>query len=86
MTEAEIRKLVCEILSDIAPETDPALLPGDRDIREGLDIDSMDFLNFIIALSKRTGVAIPEEDYPKLFTTDGVVAFLANSARPQAIS
>jgi acyl carrier protein len=59
MTEAEIRKLVYEILSDIAPETDPALLSGERDIREGLDIDSMDFLNFIIALSKRAGVAIP---------------------------
>ena len=58
MTEAEIRQLACEILSDIAPDTDPAMLPGGKDIREGLDIDSMDFLNFIIALSKRAGVAI----------------------------
>ncbi|GLS38848.1 hypothetical protein GCM10010869_44450 [Mesorhizobium tianshanense] len=76
MTEAEIRRLACEILSDIAPDTDPATLAGDKDIREGLDIDSMDFLNFIIGLNKRAGVAIPEEDYPKLFTMDGVVAHL----------
>jgi acyl carrier protein len=76
MTEADIRKLACELLSDIAPDTDPAALPGDRDIREGLDIDSMDFLNFVIALNKRTGAAIPEEDYPKLVTMDGLVAYL----------
>lgn len=77
MTEAEIRTLANDILSDIAPETDPATLAGDSDIRAELDIDSMDFLNFIIALNKRTGVAIPEEDYPKLFTMDGVVAYLS---------
>jgi acyl carrier protein len=43
----------------------------------------MDFLNFIIAMSKRAGVAIPEEDYPKLFTIDGVVAYLTSSVQPQ---
>lgn len=80
MTDAEIRKLACETLSDIAPETDPAGLAGDEDIREALDLDSMDFLNFIIALNKRTGAAIPEEDYPKLFTMDGVVTYLAKWA------
>lgn len=76
MTEAEIRKLACDILSDIAPETDPAALAGDKDIREALDIDSMDFLNFVIALGKRTGLAIPEEDYPRLFTMDFVAAYV----------
>jgi acyl carrier protein len=77
MTEAEIRNLACEILSDIAPDTDPTALSGDEDIREGLDIDSMDFLNFVIALDKRTAVAIPEEDYSRLYTMDSVVAYLA---------
>ena len=77
MTEAEIRELARDILSDIAPETDPKALAGDVDIREELDIDSMDFLNFVIALSKRAGIAIPEEDYPNLFTMDGVVRYIA---------
>lgn len=80
MTEDEIRGLAREILSGIAPETDPAALAGDQDIREELDIDSMDFLNFVTALNERTGVAIPEEDYPRLFTMDGVVAYLAGKA------
>jgi len=80
MTDAEIRKLAAELLSDIAPETDPASLPGDRDIREELDIDSMDFLNFIVALAKQTGLAIPEEDYPQLFTMDGIVSYVGQKS------
>lgn len=81
MTEEDIRKLACDLLSDIAPDTEPSALPGDRDIREGLDIDSMDFLNFVIALTKRTGIAIPEEVYPRLFTMDGIVTYVAEQTR-----
>lgn len=77
MTEAEIRQIAIGILSDIAPDTDPSTLAGGQDIREGLDIDSMDFLNFVVALHQRTGVDIPEADYPKLFTLDGVARYLA---------
>jgi acyl carrier protein len=80
MTDAEIGKLAAELLSDIAPETDPTALPGDRDIREELDIDSMDFLNFIVALAKQTGLTIPEEDYPRLFTMDGIVAYVGQKS------
>jgi acyl carrier protein len=76
MNDAEIRRLACNLLSDIAPDTDPASLAGDVDIREGLDIDSIDFLNFVIALSKSTGRTIPEADYAKLFTMDGIVAYM----------
>lgn len=75
MTKDEIRQIAVEALSGIAPETDPSTLGGGDDIRESLDIDSMDFLNFVIALHQRTGVDIPEEDYPKLFTLDGVVSY-----------
>ena len=47
------------------------------DLREALDIDSMDFLNFITAIHHRLGVEIPELDYPKLVTLDGAVAYVA---------
>lgn len=40
----------------------------------------MDFLNFIIAVNQCTGV---EEDNPKLFTMDGVVAYLSRKKQPQ---
>jgi len=76
MKHAEIRRIVFEELSSIAPEADPSALAGTADFREALDIDSMDFLNFVAALHKRTGIDIPEADYPKLFTLDGATEYL----------
>ena len=77
MTEDEIRDAVLQALSEVAPEADPAELEPDVPLRDQLDIDSMDFLNFVIALDKELGVAVPETDYPKLATLDGCVAYLA---------
>ncbi|HVY98821.1 MAG TPA: phosphopantetheine-binding protein [Dongiaceae bacterium] len=77
MTRDDIRKAVIEKLGDIAPETDPAALKEDADVRDALDIDSMDFLNFVTALHRDLHVDIPEADYPKLLTIGGAVAYLA---------
>ena len=76
VTEQEIRQTVLRALSDIAPEADPASLDEAADLREELDIDSIDFLNFIIALHKALEIDIPEADYPKLGTLAGAVAYL----------
>ena len=76
MTDAEIRKLVQEELNNIAPEIDIASLDPKADLREAMDIDSMDFLNFITAVHHRLGIDIPEIDYPKLVTLDGAVAYI----------
>jgi acyl carrier protein len=77
MSDIDIRKVVQEELSNIAPEVDLAGLDPAADLREALDIDSMDFLNLVTALHQRLGVDIPEIDYPKLITLDGAVAYLA---------
>lgn len=77
MNEAETRAAIFEILAAIAPEADPATISGDDDLREALDLDSMDFMNFVVALHERTGVDIPEADYPKLRTLHGAVAYFA---------
>jgi acyl carrier protein len=77
MTGAEIRKLAVEAISQIAPEADLATVSDDDDMREALDLDSMDFLNFVIALHKGSGIDIPETDYPKLFTMKGVLQYFA---------
>ena len=78
MSDREIRKVVQDELSNIAPEIDLAKVGGNDDLREALDIDSMDFLNFITAIHHRLGVDIPEIDYPKLVTIDGAVSYLAS--------
>ena len=77
MNEDEIRKVVQEELGNIAPEMDIEKLDASADLREALDIDSIDFLNFITALHKRLGIDVPELDYPKLFTLDGAVSYFA---------
>lgn len=76
MTAAELRERVLRVLGTIVPEADFASLRGEVGFREQLDIDSMDFLNFVIALHKDLHVDIPEKDYPKLVTLDGCVAYL----------
>ena len=76
MNEADIRAILQEELGNIAPEMDLRKLDPSADLREALDIDSMDFLNFIIALHRRLGVDIAELDYPKLVTLNGAVTYL----------
>jgi acyl carrier protein len=76
MTQTEAKALIFEILGSIAPEADFATLSGGEDLREALDLDSMDFMNFIVALHEQTGIDIPEADYPKLRTLDNTVAYL----------
>jgi len=73
----DILKLVHEELNNIAPEVDMATVDPKADLREAIDIDSMDFLNFITAVHRRLGVDIPEEDYAKLITIDGATAYIA---------
>jgi acyl carrier protein len=77
MSDIDIRKVVQEELNNIAPEVDMAGVDPAADLREALDIDSMDFLNFITAIHHRLNVDIPEIDYPKLITLDGAVAYIA---------
>jgi acyl carrier protein len=77
MNSSEAKRLVFDVLSGIAPEADLEALPGKARMRDELDLDSMDFLNFITALHEQTGIDIPESDYPKLATLDGAVAYLS---------
>jgi acyl carrier protein len=83
MTREEIRGLIVETLGNIAPEADASTLDPRADIREGLDIDSLDFLNFVIALHEKLRIDIPEVDYPRLFTLDGAIDYLLQKASPR---
>lgn len=80
MTADEIRATVLRLLRNVAPEADPAQLQPNVSLREQLDVDSMDLLNFVIALHKEFCVEIPERDYPKLMTVDGCVKYLEATA------
>jgi len=76
MSDFDIRTVVQEELSNIAPEADLTSVDPEADLREALDIDSMDFLNLVTAIHRRLGIEIPELDYPKLVTLDSMIAYL----------
>ena len=77
MTPPEIRRVVLQVLSDIAPEAANATLDDAESLREQLDLDSMDFLNFVIGLHRALKVDIPETDYAKVQTMQNLTAYLA---------
>lgn len=77
MTNDETKTVVLRVLRGIAPEADPAALDPDADLRDQLDIDSMDFLNFVLGLHEAFGVEIPERDYPQMSSLDACVGYLA---------
>jgi acyl carrier protein len=80
MTPDDIRAAVLRALARIAPEADLEHLQPDVSFREQLDVDSMDFLNFVIALHKDLGVEIPEREYPKLATLRGCIEFVTSAS------
>jgi acyl carrier protein len=79
MDAQEIRKVVLVELKRIAPELED-VAPA-KPLRDQVDLDSMDWLNFLVALNERLKVEIPEADYRKLGTLDQVVAYLSAKAR-----
>lgn len=76
LTTDEIHDLLARLLADIAPEVDLGDATPGGDLQEELGLDSMDFLNLMIAVHQETGIEIPERDYPQLATLDGAVGYL----------
>jgi len=76
MTEVEIKQAVRDALSNVAPEVDLDAIDPAKDLRDQIDIDSVDFLNFVIGLHKELNVDIPDADVAKLTTLNGCVAYL----------
>ncbi len=74
---ADVRKIVLDIISDIAPDEDITGLDDQKSLREQLDLDSMDFLDIVMELRKRHKVEVPQEDYPKLATLESCVSYLS---------
>ncbi|MBK5221098.1 MAG: acyl carrier protein [Thermoleophilia bacterium] len=76
MNEQELRDVFVGALTEVAPDIDPAAIDPGVELTEQLDLDSMDFLNVIVAVNERTGIEIPERDYGKLATLEDAVTYL----------
>ncbi len=77
MNPQAIRTVVLEVLTSIAPEVELEQLLPDRPLRRQVDLDSIDWLNFLIGLNCRLGVDIPEADYARLATLGDIERYLA---------
>ncbi len=82
MGDESLRATVVTLLQKVAPELDPATLDGAQPLREQVDLDSMDFLNFLVSIEQRLGVSIPESDYEQLRTLDELVRYVGARRRP----
>lgn len=77
MTTKDLGQLVKTALYAVAPDIEGEPMDPRVPFNQQFEFDSMDFLNFVIGLSKATGLALPEKDYPRLTTVDSATAYLA---------
>jgi acyl carrier protein len=77
MNRDELSKRVLALLTEVAPDVDPASVIAGVAFRDQFDFDSMDTLNFAIALHRELGVEVPEADYGQLASLEKCVAYLA---------
>ncbi len=76
MTKDECKKVVTDIIADIAPDEDLTNLKSDVRLRDQLQLDSMDFLDIVMELRKRHGIEVPEADYLQLASLDSCAEYL----------
>jgi len=76
MTLDDLKLAILEEIAGIAPDAELAGLDPGADLREALDLDSMDLLNLVTALSRRLDIDIPDADVGQLVTLDGGARYL----------
>lgn len=77
MTHEEVKKIVLDIISVVAPDAELSEIKDDIRLRDQLDMDSMDFLDIVMELRKRYKIEVPKEDYPKLASLNSCAEYLA---------
>ncbi len=80
MNDNDARDLVLQALMDVAPEFDGETLDENASLRDGADLDSMDFLAFVAAIADAIGADIPESDYPELDGINKAVEYVTGHA------
>ena len=76
MTKEDCKKIVLEIIADIAPDEDLSNVKPEVRLRDQLQLDSMDFLDIVMELRKRHGIEVPEADYQQLASLDSCADYL----------
>ena len=76
MTNEDAYRLVLEIIAEIAPDEDLSDVKPEINLRDQIDLDSMDFLDIVMELRKKYGIEVPEEDYAHLASLSSSAKYL----------
>jgi acyl carrier protein len=76
MNKEQARQIIFDVLGEIAPEVDAAAVDDGLDLTEQLDLDSMDYLNWMLGINAETGIEIPQRDVSQFLTIEGAVGYL----------
>ena len=76
MTQEQVKQIVIDIINEIAPDEDTSNLKSEVNLRDQMDLDSMDFLDIVMELRKQHGIEVPEEDYPRLASLESCANYL----------
>ncbi|MEX0321814.1 MAG: acyl carrier protein [Puniceicoccaceae bacterium] len=76
MTKEDIKKVVLDIIAEIAPDEDLSNVKPSIRLRDQLDLDSMDFLDIVMELRKKFGIEVPEDEYINLASLDSCADYL----------
>ena len=79
MNRVQAFDLLSTSLHQVAPNVDLGVIDADAPFQEEVDIDSMDFLNLVEAIHQRSGIEIPERDYPRLASLEGFLGYLMSA-------
>ncbi len=82
VTQEQAHSAVAYALGRIVPDADIDAIDDEADMRDALELDSLDFLSFVELVSNRTGRRIDEDDYPELRTVSSCIAFLSGTGEP----
>jgi acyl carrier protein len=83
MQPAEVKAAVFEALTSVAPEVDPSTLREEVPLRSQVDLDSIDWLNFLVRVHEKLHVEIPESDYAELVTLGDIVSYVLARGFPR---
>ena len=76
MNKEKVRKIVLDIIAEIAPDEDFRDVKPESRLRDQLDLDSMDFLDIVMELRKQHGIDVPEAEYRQLESLDSCADYL----------
>lgn len=77
LTRQALRALLLDVIDAVAPGSVPDPIDDDADIREQMDLDSMDLLNVIAAVHERTGIDVPDSDVEEMTTVNKAISYLS---------